>query len=109
MSADQVTAGGVFRIGEVLDRASRICIGNILFFLGVPALIYAAIAGVFTASARLVAMAGGNQRLAWASFGLAAIIILALYVIGQAVVLIGAFQRLHGDPLRVGAALRTSL
>lgn len=107
MSVDQVTAGGVFRIGEVLSRAWRIFIGNILFFLGVPVLVCAAMVGAFAASIRLVGMAGDNQKLA--CVGLAAVVILGLYVVGQAMVLIGGFQRLSGEPLRVDAALRGSL
>jgi hypothetical protein len=109
MSAEQVTAGGVFRVGEVLGRAWRILIGNVLFFLGVPVVVYAAIVASFTASAKLVGMAGGNQRLAWASVGLAAVFALGVYTIGQALAVIGGFQRLRGEPLRVGAALRRSL
>jgi hypothetical protein len=109
MSVDQVTAAGVFRVGEVLGGAWRIFTGHILFFLGVPALIYGAIVGTFAASVRLVGMAGDNQRLAWASAVLAALVGLGLYAIGQAAVVIGGLQRLGGEPLRVGAALRTSL
>jgi hypothetical protein len=45
----------------------------------------------------------------WIGLGLAAIADLALYTMGQAVVLIGAFQRLRGEPVRVGEALRRTL
>jgi hypothetical protein len=109
MSADQLAASGVFRIGDVLGQARRVFTGNLLFFLGVPALVYAAMLAAFVATDRLVGLAHGNQRLAWITFGLAAIVELGLYAIGQAVVLIGALQRLHGEPLRVGAALQRSL
>jgi hypothetical protein len=109
MSADQLAARGVFRIGDVLGGAWRILTGNLLFFHGVPVLIYAAISAVFVASSTLVGRAGSEQLVAWASFGLATVIELILYAIGQAVVLIGAFQRLCGEPLRVGVALRRSL
>src|SRR5262249_34651325 len=50
-----------------------------------------------------------TRRLAWISLGLAVIVALALYTIGQAVVLVGAFQRLRGEPLRAGTARRTAL
>jgi len=109
MSADRFTASGVFRVGDVLGRAWRIFTGNILFFLGAPVLVYAAIVAIFAASASLVGMAGADQRVAWASFGMGGIVGLALYTIGQAVILIGAFQQLCGEPLRVGPALRRSL
>ena len=109
MSADQLTASGVFRVGDVLGQARRIFAGDLLFFLGLPVLIYAAVTAVFMASAIMPRVAGGNQGLAWISFALAVIVDLALYTIGQAAVLIGGFQRLRGEPLRVGAALRRSL
>jgi hypothetical protein len=106
MSADQLTASGVFRVGDVLSGAWRIFTGNLPFFLGIPVLIYAAIAGVFAALVSLFGMTGGNQQLVWIGLGLVAIVDLTLYTIGQAVVVIGAFQRLRGEPLRAGAALR---
>jgi hypothetical protein len=106
MSADQLTASGVFRIGDVLGGAGRIFARNLLFFLGVPVLIYAAITGVFFASVDLFGITGGNQRLVWIGLGLLAIVDLTLYTIGQAVVVSGGFQRLRGEPLRSGAARR---
>src|ERR1700751_1297473 len=102
MSVDQVTASGVFRVGEVLGRAWRIFIGNILFFLGVPVLIYAALAGVIAAAVGVVRMTGGAGAPMWAGIALAAIVMLGVQTVGQSVLLLGAFQRLRGEPLRVG-------
>ena len=109
MSADRLTASGVFRVGDVLSGAWRIFTGNLLFFLGVPVLIYAAITGVFMALVRLFGITGGNQRQVWIGLGILATVDLTLYTIGQAVVVIGGFQRLRGEPLRAGAALRQAL
>lgn len=109
MSVDQVTAGGVFRVGEVLGRAWRIFIGNILFFLGVPVLIYIALAGVVAVAAGVVRVTGGAGALMWAGIVLAAIVMLGVQTVGQGVLLLGAFQRLRGEPLRIGAALRRAL
>jgi hypothetical protein len=106
MSIDHVTADRVFRIGEVLGGAWRMFVGNILFFLGVPILIYVALVAVVAAAADLVRVTDGAGLLMWAGVVLAAIVMFGVQTVGQGVLLLGAFQRLRGEPLRIGAALR---
>jgi hypothetical protein len=109
MSVDAIQAGGDFRVGDVLARAWNIFTGNILFFLGITLFTYLAIGvavGLFIAPFALAGMFGDS----WAPFVvgafLAAILFLALNTIGEAVLLLGSFQRMRGEPLRVNEALR---
>ncbi len=108
--SDSIRAGGDFRIGDVFARAWNIFTGNILFFLGVELVIYVAMAVGVAAVVVPIAFAGvaGNAApvvIAIAAL-LAVIVFVGLNTIGQAVLLLGAFQRMRGQPLRVGEALR---
>ena len=109
MSADRFTASGVFRVGDVLGRAWRIFTGNILFFLGLPALIYLAVVLAFAVATFLVPGKLTDFGPPAVAVSLAAVLALCVAAVGQAVLLLGAFQRLRGEPLRIGAALRRAL
>ena len=109
MSADQFTAGGVFRVGDVLGRAWRLLIRNLLFFLAAPVLIYGAMVAAFWAVGSLTNVVGGAALPMAGIIVLTAILVLAVNMVGQGVLLLGAFQRLRGEPLRIGAALRRAL
>jgi hypothetical protein len=109
MSVHAIQAGGDFRVGDVLARAWNVFTGNILFFLGITFFTYLAIGiavGLFIAPFALVGAFGNN----WAPFVVGAILtiflFLALNTIGEAVLLLGSFQRMRGEPLRVNEALR---
>src|SRR5262249_39131195 len=108
MSADQITAGGAFRVGDVLGRAWRMCVGNILFFLGVSGLICAAIAAAIAATASLVDVA---DKASWqiGAIVVLAVILLGINLVGQGVLLSSAVQRLRGEQLRVGVGLWRAL
>ena len=105
MSADQSPASRVFRVGDVLGRAWRLFIGHLVFFLGTAVFVYAAmIAAVEIIT--LPAETFGRARLAIRTMIVAAtLLVLPLNVIGQGVLLLGAFQLLCGEPLRVGKIL----
>jgi len=110
MSVDSITAGGVFRIGTVMGRAWRLFTGNLLFFLLAPLVIYAAVGlVVFLMIAGLGAWAGGSALVIWLGGALAAIVALSVTMVGQGVLLLGAFQRLRGQSLRVGQVLHRVL
>src|SRR5690349_9953554 len=100
MSVDSISASGVFRVGDVMSRAWRLFAGNILFFLLVPIVIYVVMVIAF------VGVASGASVLVWLGIGLAVIVALSLTMLGQGVLLLGAFQRLRGQPLRVGEVLQ---
>ncbi|HUI96400.1 MAG TPA: hypothetical protein VLX44_11650 [Xanthobacteraceae bacterium] len=106
-------AGHDFRVGAVLRRSWRIFAGGLLFFLGVPALIDAAVVATGGATVLLLEHAGGDPHFGptAATVGGFLIIILAvpLNLLGQAVLLVGAFQRLRGEPIRASAALKRAL
>jgi len=109
MSVDSISASGVFRVGDVMSRAWRLFAGNILFFLLVPIVIYVVMVIAFVAFGMTFAFAGvasGASVLVWLGIGLAVIVALSLTMLGQGVLLLGAFQRLRGQPLRVGEVLQ---
>jgi hypothetical protein len=112
MSVEAINASEVFRVGDVLSRAWRIFIGNILFFLLVPFVIQ--LISVFAVGALAVTFvfagwATNEIALTVVGIFLAAIVAIGLYMVGQAVLLLGAFQRLRGQPLRVGEAVQRAL
>ena len=109
MSVDAMQAGGDFRVGDVLARAWNIFTGNILFFLGITLLIYIAIFMAVGMVILLFALAGWGTSMVWlmvVGVFLAVILFFALNTIGEAVLLLGAFQRMRGESLRVSEALQ---
>jgi hypothetical protein len=109
MSLDSITASGVFRVGDVLSRAWRLFIGNILFFLLALIAIYAVMVIAFVVFGMTLFFAGwasGSPGLIGIGIALVIIVVLSLTMIGQGVLLLGAFQRLRGQPLRVGEVLQ---
>jgi hypothetical protein len=110
MSVDSIRAGGDFRVGDVLARTWNIYTGNILFFLGITFLTYVVIFVAVGLSIVPFAVAGMSASAGWLIIGvgvfLAVILFLSLNTIGEAVLLLGAFQRMRGEPLRVSEALR---
>ena len=113
MSVTSVDHGGEFRVGDVLIQSWRIFAGNLLFFLGVPVLIYVAVVfAVAIVFGLMFALAGGAAQSAGTAAAvvfLAIMLAVALNMVGQAVLLVGAFQRLRGERIRGGAALRRAL
>jgi hypothetical protein len=121
MTLASIDAGGDFRVGYVLNRAWSIFTRNIIFFLAVPLLINGLSFGINFAlgslfaglrAGAIVAITPGRASLAWAIFGAAivsVVLFLGVHMIGQGVLLTGAFQRLRGEPLRVGVALQRAL
>ena len=120
MTLASINAGGDFRVGEVLSRAWQVYAGNILFFLAVPLLVNGLyylvnfVVGTFFAGYRVgfgpaAVVAGAVPwMLILVSLG-TLVVFLCLHMLGQGVLLMGAFQRLRGEPLRVGVALQRSL
>ncbi len=109
MSVDSINEVGAFRVGDVLSRAWRLFVGNILFFAAVPLVSYVIVFVVTVIFTLLTAFVGWASNMGVAIFIAAVLGILlfvGLYMIGEAVVLLGAFQRLRGHPLRVGEALQ---
>jgi hypothetical protein len=109
MAIDTITGGGDFRVGDVLNRAWQVFIRNILFFVGITLLVYLAIflpIGVFGVLLVLAGMGSDAWWLIAIGIVVAALLFIVLNTIGQAVLLFGTFQRLRGQPLRVGEALR---
>ena len=112
MTVASVNAGGDFRVGDVLSRAWHILTGNILFFLAVPFVIYVITvvgAVIFVLVFAFVGWASNTVGVIVVGAALAVILVLSLNMIGQGLMLLGAFQRLRGQPLRVGEAVRRVL
>jgi hypothetical protein len=109
MSVESINASGVFRVGPVLRQAWRLLTGNIAFFLGVPVLMYVAV--VLAVAAATFRVPGQFRDYGPGAVEVSLYILLAfgLDLVGQALLLIGAFQRLNGQPLRVGQALHRTL
>jgi hypothetical protein len=113
MAVDSINASGDFRIGAVLHRAGRILVGNVVFFLAVPVvatLIMIALSYGFrtalTTAIRVIRPAWIAQLAISLGF---LFVILCLAMIGQSILLVAAFQRLRGHPLRAGEAIRRAL
>ncbi len=109
MSVDTISGSGDFRVGDVLNRTWRVYTGNFLFFLGITLLVYLAIflpLGAIIGLVVLAGMGGGAEGLIVVGVILAVVLFVVLNTIGQAVMLLGTFQRMRGQPLRVGEALR---
>ena len=109
MSVASMKVGGDFRVGDVLSRAWQIFSGNLLFFLGITFLFYIAFIAVIFVFALLTGAAfglGGGVGLAYIWLLLASVLGLGLYMVGQGVLLFGAFQRLRGQAIQVDEAFR---
>jgi hypothetical protein len=116
MTLASINAGGDFRVGDVISRAWSVFTRNIFFFLAVPLLIngiYFAVNFALVRFFTVLRFAAISPELAPASPWMVVvasisilILFLCVYMIGQGVLLMGAFQRLRGEPLRVGTALR---
>src|ERR1700722_1698592 len=110
MSVASVDAGGGnLSVGDVLSRAWKVLTGNLLFFLLVPVIIYVAMVAAFVVFGLAIAFGGwasSSSGLIGVGIALAIMITLSLTMIGQGVLLLGAFQRLRGQPLRVGEVLK---
>lgn len=111
MSVDSISGGGDFRVGDVLNRTWQVLTRNIVFFLGITLLVYLAVFLPLGVLVVLVVLAGaGIGSDGWwliaVGIFLAVLLFIVLNTIGQAVLLFGTFQRLRGQPLRVGEALR---
>ncbi len=108
--SDSITAGGDFRVGDVFARTWNIFTDNILFFIGVTFVIYLAMGvgiGIVVIPIAFAAVSGNAAPVLIAIgvvIGLLAFV--GLNTIGQAVLLLGAFQRMRGQPLQVGEALQ---
>ena len=112
MSVNSINASGVFRVGDVVSRAWRLFTGNLLFFLLVPFVLYlimviAIVIFVFTVG--LAVWASGSAALIWVASLLGIVVVLGFTMVGQGLLLLGAFQRLRGQPLRIGEALQRVL
>jgi hypothetical protein len=108
MAVDSLHTPGAFRVGDVISRAWRLFTGNILFFVAVPFVSYVIVfiaTVVFTLTLAFVGWASNMTAVAIVRFILGFLMFIGLYMIGEAVVLLGAFQRLRGQPLQVGEAL----
>jgi len=108
MAVDSIPSLGVFRVGNVMSRAWRLFTGNILFFAAVPFLSYVIVFVAAMAFMLVAAFAGFASNVAAVTVVgviVGVLLFMGLYMIGEAVVLLGAFQRLRGEPLRVGEAL----
>ncbi|HEY4922174.1 MAG TPA: hypothetical protein VII40_18880 [Xanthobacteraceae bacterium] len=126
MSVASINAGEDFRVGDVLSRAWSVFTGNVIFFLAVPLLINGfylivnfalgslfAVFRIAPVSSRMVPTAPGMVPASpWIIFVVSIgtlIVLLCLHMLGLGVLLMGAFQRLRGEPLRIGAALQRAL
>lgn len=109
MSVASINAGGDFRVGDVMSRAWNVFTSNLLFFLGITLLVYLIIfiaVGVFVT---IFVLAGASSDMGWLiAIGafLAVMLFIGLNTVGEAVLLLGAFQLLRGQSIRVSEALQ---
>src|SRR5262249_1934406 len=107
MSINSMTASGEFRVGDVMARAWRLFTGNVLFFVLVPVVIYVAMFVAFMIFGMLFAVvARTTAGAAFVGVAVGVIVALSFTMIGQGVLLLGAFQRLRGEALRVNEVLQ---
>jgi len=111
MSVPSSGGGGDFRVGDVLSRAWTILSNNLLFFIGLSALVYVVMI-IMVVLVVVLAVAtgafgrGGSFGALFVVFGIASVLaILVVNMIGQAAMLFGAFQYLRGMPVRMGESL----
>jgi hypothetical protein len=98
MSVEPIEADGIFRVGGVLSRAWRLFTSDILFFLGVPVLMALPVALAIAAATLPVPGRAVDHGPGMIEVFLDAILALGLGMVGHAVLLLGAFQRLRGRP-----------
>jgi hypothetical protein len=108
MTVASINAGGDFRVGDVMSRAWNILTGNIVFFITVPIVLLVCYFAVGAALGTVFAIGGlaGSPWLAGFAGIITLVIVLCLNMVGQGVLLLGAFQRLRGQPLRPAEALQ---
>jgi hypothetical protein len=109
MSVDAIRAGGDFRVGDVLSRAWRLFTGSLAFFLLVPLVLslVLSIAGViFVMLFVFAGWASGSILIMGVGAVLALLVVPSLTMVGQGVLLLGAFQRLRGEVLRLSEVLQ---
>jgi len=109
MSVESINPSGDFRVGNVMSGAWRLFAGNLLFFLLAPIVIYAIMMvgfTVFFTTLSLAGWAGGSALVIGLGVGLAVIVVLSVTMVCQGLLLLGAFQRLRGQPLNVGQVLQ---
>ncbi|HEY4922175.1 MAG TPA: hypothetical protein VII40_18885 [Xanthobacteraceae bacterium] len=106
MSYASPAISGDFRVGNVLNHAFQICVGNFPFFfiitfvIGLPNLLI-----TLNQPVGQPPELGPILRL----LGITLILGLVLNTIGEAVILYGAFQRLSGRPLQPAEAFQRAL
>src|SRR5262249_42907051 len=104
MSVASASAGGEFRIGQVLNRAFEVCGANFVLFFAVTFVVSLPNL-IFT-----LQPPSPEPSFATGAYFLIAIILgLFLNTIGEAVILFGAFQYLRGQPVAFGQALKKGL
>jgi hypothetical protein len=104
------SGGGDFRIGDVLSRAWTILSNNLLFFIGLSALVYVVMIAIVVL---VVLMAVATGQFGRGGFGalvvllgiISALAVIVVSMVGQAAMLFGAFQYLRGLPVRMGESL----
>lgn len=119
MSTTSIIGSGDFRVGDVLNRTWKIYIGNFLFLFGISFVVLAVFAATVVAVLAILAPIGafsvlvslaGIDNVGWWLIGTGIVLFFLLLVVlntvAEAVLLFGIFQRLRGQPLRVGEALR---
>jgi len=99
MTIPEMPAGTEFRMGPIFGRAWSVYAANFLKFTLVGIII--SLPNLFSGDYQSVE--GGART------GLAAIVGLVFYFVGQAVILYGAFQALLGRPVSLGEATRRGL
>jgi hypothetical protein len=101
------SAGGDFRIGSVLNRAFEICVANFPFFLIVTLVV--ALPNLLIQLNKPVADQSTGVGSFFILLAVSVLVGIVLNTVGEAVILLGAFQRLRGQPLDPAAALQRAL
>lgn len=94
-----------FRIGNVVNRAFAVCIGNFPFFFIITFI--TALPNLLVSLNHTVGQPQLGSRLSL--LGLSLMLGLVLNTVGEAVILYGAFQRLTGRPLQPSEAFQRAI
>jgi hypothetical protein len=107
MSYASPAVGGEFRIGNVLNRAFQICVGNFPFFFIITLIV--ALPNLLIQMNKPVPGEPPEMGSFFSILAISVLLGIVLNTIGEAVILYGAFQRLRGQPLQPSEAFQRAI
>lgn len=109
MTDTLLPAESEFRVGNVINRATNVLFANFTFFFVVAVITTLPSVAFQSWETSLESETVLDFVTARGAFLVALIFLFLMSAIGEAIILVGALQYLHGEPVRPGEALRQGL